>query len=199
MIISLFKGLLHLRSEPFRVERPQELPNGTASMSRSLSPSNYSRVPIEMDILVLTWKLKSTQFISQTYLGLMMMLNWVRHGRERAARLTWIGLISIFLKFYIVSQINMFSLGSNWHWTWTGHPWTWTHGPIQKSAGPLDRTLSSTLGSWNFGKNRTELNFGITIHPSIESSESSVDCWSPVTKAVIPSPMHASTSCALAR
>ena len=82
-------------------------------MSRSLSPSNYSRVPIEMDILVLTWKLKSTQFISQTYLGLMMMLNWVRHGRERAARLTWIGLISIFLKFYIVSQINMFSLGSN--------------------------------------------------------------------------------------
>src|SRR5277367_1348428 len=96
VIILLFKALIHLRSEPFRVEGPPELPNVTASMLKSSSPSNYSRVPIEMDTFVLTWKLKNTQFISQTYLGLTVTSNWVRHGRGRAARLTTTGLISVF-------------------------------------------------------------------------------------------------------
>ena len=61
----------------------------------------------------------------------------------------------------------MFGSGSNWHWTWTGHAWTWTDSPVRSLASPLDQTLSSTLSSWNFGKNWTELNIGITIDQGV--------------------------------
>ena len=121
VIISQFKALLHLQSEPFQAEGPQELLNATASMLMSLRLCNFSRAHIEMDMLVLIWKLKSILLTSQIYLELMVMLWQVRHGRGRAAGPTLTGFISIFyISSYILSQIYVFSsrfkpmLNLNW-------------------------------------------------------------------------------------